>query len=180
LLDQGFPKPPGFNVTSVDSSLEVIHLSDFNPALSIASTPDWMLYWTAHHNSFDALVTRDLAQRTQLVEMYVLSRLRGFAIITWKRPIEDPITEWGQLIAYLPEIRKRFENDESRSRSGTVILLPKPTLGTDNVLDAKDIFGHLANEQGISNKEARDSARTELADVIEASGRSRGDFGDLI
>ena len=146
----------------------------------MTSTPDWMLYWTAHHNDFDALVTRDLAQRTQLVEMYVLSKLRGFSIITWKRPIEDPITEWGQLIAYLPEIRKRLEHDDSRGRSGTVILLPKPTLGTDNVLDAKDIFGKLANDQGISYREARDLAMTELEDVIEASGSNRDDFDDLL
>jgi hypothetical protein len=80
---------------------------------------------------------------------------------------------------HLPAIRRRFENDESRGRSGTVILLPKPTLGSDNVLDAKDIFGELANDQGISNREARDLAKSELEDVINASKGKKGDFGGL-
>jgi hypothetical protein len=178
-LDQGFPKPPGFAVRTVDSSLDVVHLSDFDPQVSASSTPDWMLYWIAHHNGFDSLVTRDLAQRTQLVEMYVLSRLPGFSIITWKRPIEDPVTEWGQLIAYLPAIRKRFDNDQSRGRNGTVILLPKPSLTADNILDAKAIFGELASAQSISNGRARNQAKLELKEVIEEAGGDLDEYQDL-
>jgi len=44
LLDQGFPKPPGFNLAFVDRTVEAVHLSDFAPELSINSTPDWMIY----------------------------------------------------------------------------------------------------------------------------------------
>jgi hypothetical protein len=179
LLDQNFPKPPGFDVRSVDSSLDVQHLSDYDPALSAKSTPDWKLYWIAHKGGFDALVTRDAAQRTQLVEMYVLSKLPGFTIITWKRALEDPVTEWGQLIAYLPEIRKRFENDESLQRTGSIILLPKPKLSSDNVLSASGAFGELAIAQGVSNREARLQAQTELRDVIDISGWDFGEYTEL-
>jgi len=179
LLDQNFPKPPGFDVRSVDSSLDVTHLSDFNSALSATSTPDWKLYWIAHKSGFDALVTRDAAQRTQLAEMFVLSRLPGFTIITWKRALEDPVTEWGQLIAYLPEIRKRFENDESLQRTGSIILLPKPKLSSDHVVSANDAFGELAVAQGTSTREARLQAQNELRDVIDIAGWDPDEYAEL-
>ena len=165
---------------SVDSSLDVTHLSDYNSVLSTTSTPDWKLYWIAHNDGFDALVTRDAAQRTQLVEMFVLSKLPGFTIITWKRALEDPVTEWGQLIAYLPEIRRRFENDDSLQRTGSIILLPKPKLSSDNVLSANDLIGELATAQGVSNREARLQAQSELRDVIELSGWDPDEFSDLL
>jgi hypothetical protein len=180
LLDQGFPNPVGFDVGSVDSSLDVIHLSAYDRSLSENSTPDWMLYWIAHHDGFDAFVTRDLAQRTQLVEMYVLSRLGGFSIISWTRAIEDPVTEWGQLIAYLPEIRKKFENDASRGKSGNVILLPRPTLTAHNLMNANDLFGELAKESGTSNAEARRDVKNELLEVLASIGRNPADFADLV
>ena len=33
LLDQGFPKPPGFDPSDVDRNLEWIHLWDWNPSV---------------------------------------------------------------------------------------------------------------------------------------------------
>jgi hypothetical protein len=180
LLDQSFPKPPGFSVSSVDASLEVQHLSDYRPDLSAKSTPDWMVYWIAHHGAFDAMVTRDAKQRTQSVEMYVLSRLAGFSVITWRTAIEDPVTEWGQLIAYLPELQKKFANDMSRARSGTIVLLPRPSLSADNLMDAGDQFGELANAQGISRAEAMRNSKAELRDIIEVSGLEEDDFADLL
>lgn len=179
LLDQGFPNPVGFDVRSVDSSLDVVHLSAYDRSLSEESTPDWLLYWIAHHDGFDAFVTRDLAQRTQTVEMYVLSRLAGFSIITWTRAIEDPVTEWGQLIAYLPEIRKKFDNDASRRRSGTIILLPRPTLTAQNLLDATNVFGELANDEGTSIVDARRHVRIELLEIVNTLGRNPKEFSDL-
>jgi hypothetical protein len=179
LLDQGFPKPPGFDVRSIDGSLEVIHLNDFDRRLSTNSTPDWLVYWTAHQNSFDAVVTRDASQLSQILEMFVLSRLPGMAVITWRSSIEDPVTEWGQLIAYLPEIRKRLDNDASRSRNGTVILLPKPSLATSGIESARDRFGELVTEQGISNGEAVRDARSDLKTIIEGLGLNLDDFASL-
>lgn len=45
-------------------------------------------------------------------------------MITRRRPIEDPIREWGQLLAYLTEIRRTItENGPS------VVLVPSPRLG---------------------------------------------------
>ena len=47
LLDQGFPKPPGFNPSDVDRNLQWVHLWDWNQELSERSTPDWALYCEA-------------------------------------------------------------------------------------------------------------------------------------
>jgi hypothetical protein len=112
LLDQGFPKPRGFAVQAVDRTVEVVHLHDLDPQLSMQSTPDWMLYCIAVQAGFDALVARDRRQLDEVLEMYVLSRLRSFAVITWRKAIEDPIREWGQLLAYLPEIKKFLKQPE--------------------------------------------------------------------
>ena len=95
LLDQGFPNPPGFTVSAIDHTVEVMNLREFDHSLAENSTPDWVLYCVAAKAGFDALVTRDQAQLNQLVEMYVLSRLKPFTVITWKKPIEDRIREWG-------------------------------------------------------------------------------------
>jgi hypothetical protein len=111
--------------------------------------------------------------------MYVLSRLAGFSIITWTRAIEDPVTEWGQLIAYLPEIRKKFDNDASRRRSGTIILLPRPTLTAQNLLDATNVFGELANDEGTSIVDARRHVRIELLEIVNTLGRNPKEFSDL-
>ncbi|MDA8311485.1 MAG: hypothetical protein M0Z46_12905 [Actinomycetota bacterium] len=57
---------------------------------------------------FDPLVTRDKAQVDQALEMWVLSRLVSFSVVTWRRRIDDPIQEWGRLLAYLPEVKRRL------------------------------------------------------------------------
>ena len=75
-------------------------LYKFDRTLAETSTPDWVLYCRAAEAGFDALVTRDQSQISQPVEMYVLSRLHHFTIVTWKKSVEDPIREWGQLLAY--------------------------------------------------------------------------------
>ena len=123
LLDQGFPNPPGFTVRSIDNTVEVVHLSQFDRTLSQRSTPDWVLYCIAARAGFDAFVTRDQAQTNQLVEMYVLSRLRGFTIITWKKPIEDPVREWDNS----SHICRRLRNDSD-------------SVGLSEVVEAKFCF----------------------------------------
>lgn len=103
LLDQGFPKPTRFVIAELDQSVVVAHLSDFAPELAERSTPDWFIYCAAAEGGFDGLVVRDRSQLDQLAEMYVLSRLRTLSIVTWRKGIDDPVREWGQLLAYLPE-----------------------------------------------------------------------------
>lgn len=73
LLDEGFPNPPGFDLATVDGSVEVIPLAVFDPNLIGVRTPDWYLYLRAHEARFDALVTRDLSQSQQPEEMWTLA-----------------------------------------------------------------------------------------------------------
>jgi hypothetical protein len=175
LLDQGFPKPPGFAVRAVDRTVEVVHLHDYDASLSDNSTPDWMLYCVAAEAGFDALVARDRSQLDQLAEMFVLSRLTGFAVITWRRPIEDPIREWGQLLAYLPEVKKYLKEGPCRA-----ILLPAPTLSSQNLHNPVDTIGMEAQHRGISNTQARRLAQAEIHEGLELSGDDPHRFDQLL
>ncbi len=176
LLDQGFPKPPGFAIRTVDDSIDVLHLFEFDATLSQNSTPDWVLYCVAERAGFDALVTRDLSQTNQLVEMYVLSRLQTFTVITWKRPIEDPVREWGQLLAYLPEVKRRL----AQADHAGVILLPAPALAAQNLLDPNDTIGREATRRAISNQQARTEALTEIRDWIDATDADPAGFSKVL
>jgi hypothetical protein len=180
LLDQGFPKPPGFSIRAVDQTVDVVHLSEFDPTLSETSTPDWVIYCIAAQAGFDALVTRDQAQINQLVEMYVLSRLRRFTVITWKKPIEDPIREWGQLLAYLPEVKKRLRQDPAGREPPGAILLPAPTLTEQNIRRATDAIGLDARRRGVSAAQACDEARREMRDWLEMMDRDPREFDKLL
>jgi hypothetical protein len=175
LLDQSFPKPPGFAVTKLDASVEAIHLFEFDRTLSERSTPDWMLYCLAAEKRFDAFVTRDQSQIGQLVEMYALSRLGRFSVITWRKPIDDPIREWGQLLAYLPEIKKRLGSGPSK-----VIILPNPTITSDNLHDPKATLATEARKLGISVNQARQEALREMRDWLELTGQDEHRFDRLL
>lgn len=175
LLDQGFPKPPGFSVRAVDQTVDVTHLHDFDPNLSARPTPDWMLYCIAAEAGFDALVARDRAQLAQLVEMYVLSRLQDFTVITWRRAVEDPIQEWGQLLAYLPEVKKLLGQ-----RRPKAVLLPAPTLTAQNLHNPIDTLGVEARRRAVSQGQAREEARAEIRDGLEMTGDNPHRFDELL
>jgi hypothetical protein len=175
LLDQGFPKPRGFAVQAVDRTVEVVHLHDLDPQLSMQSTPDWMLYCIAVQAGFDALVARDRRQLDEVLEMYVLSRLRSFAVITWRKAIEDPIREWGQLLAYLPEIKKFLKQPGARA-----ILLPAPTLQSQNVHDPMDTLGAEAAQRGLSLQQIRTEALAEIHDSLQTRGDDPTRFDELL
>jgi hypothetical protein len=175
LLDQGFPKPPGFAVRAVDHTVDVVHLHDFASGLAEVSTPDWMIYCVAAQSGFHALVTRDRAQVDELAEMYVLSRLQGFTVITWRKAIEDPLREWGQLLAYLPEVKKRLEGG-----AGRVLLLPAPVLTAQQFFDPTTTLGVEAKRRGISNKQARDEAKVEIQDWLRMTGQDETRFDALL
>jgi hypothetical protein len=165
LLDEGFPSPPGFRPETIDATVEVVSLRAFDVQLTGSKTPDWYLYLRAQEAGFDALVTRDWHQSEQIEELWALSRT-DLTVITWRRPIEDPVREWGQLLAYLPEVRRMItENGPS------IVFLPSPRLDRKNVQKATGMLGRLATDLSISTQQVRDQARQ----VIEEELASRGE-----
>lgn len=176
LLDQGFPKPPGFDPSSVDRNLEWTHLYDWRRDLSERSTPDWALYCEAAFAGFHALVTRDFTQAEQAEEMVVLSRLTDFHVIAWRQRMEDPISEWGQLLAYLPAIRRHFGEHDSR-----VILLPVPTLASDrNVHRPQDYIASIARSRGQPGAQTRREAFDAMVDWESSVRGERGLYTDRL
>ena len=165
LLDQGFPKPPGFTVRALDRSVSVEHLNDVAPELSQRSTPDWYVYCFAAERGFDALVVRDRSQLDQMTEMYVLSRLSTLTIVTWRKVIDDPVREWGQLLACLPQIRRSCQD-----KGGRAILLPAPTLTSKSYFKPSAALGKRSWKLGVSNRQVRDNARQEIADWLQMHG----------
>lgn len=180
LLDQGFPNPPGFVVKTIDHTVDVLSLHTFDRTLAENSTPDWLLYCVAASAGFDALVTRDRSQLDQLVEMYVLSRLSSFTIITWKKPIEDPVREWGQLLAYLPEVKKHLQPRSGVSIRPEVILLPAPTITDQNLVRAADGVGTYARKHGVSHRQANDNALDEIRAGLNMMARDPYEFDELL
>lgn len=175
LLDQGFPKPPGFAIGAVDATVDVTHLFDFDRGLSDNSTPDWYIYCRAVKRGFDALVTRDLSQTKQAPEMLTLSRLKKFAVICWREPVEDPLVEWGQLIAYMPQIKKRL-NNLTKSK---VILLPKPSLSNKSLKDPDGFLGEISKDRKLSGAQIRHEAEKEIVEwLTEADEVER--FRDML
>jgi hypothetical protein len=166
LLDQGFPKPPRFKLEDVDSNIEATHLYDFDRSLSENSTPDWYLYCRAAEAGLDALVTRDFSQAGQELEMYVLTRLRRFVVLAWRKRMDDPVREWGQLLAYLPEIKKRL----AQPRPPKVVFLPDPSLTEKNFRDPVQTLGEAATDRGISVGQVRREARQEITDWLDRRG----------
>jgi hypothetical protein len=166
LLDEGFPSPPGFRPATVDATVAVVTLREFDGSLVGASTPDWYLYLRAHEAGFDALVTRDWHQSEQPEELWALTRTT-LSIVTWRRPVEDPVREWGQLLAYLPEVR-RMIGDHGPS----IVFLPSPRLDSKSITKAAGMMGQLASDLGVSGKQIRDQARA----VIEADLEDRGEL----
>jgi hypothetical protein len=160
LLDEGFPSPPGFDAAMIDASVEVTTLLEFDRGLVGAQTPDWYLYLRAHEAGFDALVTRDWHQSEQPEELWALTRT-SLSIVTWRRSIEDPVREWGQLLAYLPEVRRMLAE-----HGPSVVFLPSPRLDKSSIRKASAELGKLSSDLGISNKEIRDQARVTIRDEL--------------
>jgi hypothetical protein len=153
LLDEGFPSPPGFRPDMVDATVEVTALREFDRSLTGASTPDWYLYLRADEAGFDALVTRDWRQSEQPEELWTLSRT-ALSIVTGRRSIEDPVREWGQLLAYLPEIRRMLDEN-----GPSIVFLPSPRLDRKSLGKATNLLGKLASSLHVSGQQIRDEAR---------------------
>ena len=172
LLDQGFPKVPTTMINALDHAVEVEHLVDFDPALSQQSTPDWYLYARAAEARFAAFVTRDLSQVSQQAEMLMLSRLPTLSVVTWRHGIEDPVREWGQLLAYLPLVRRACAE-----KGGRVIVLPRPALVSSNFIEPRAQLAELGRRTGASVAQIRRSASNEIHDWLDLAGEPRTRFG---
>jgi hypothetical protein len=157
LLDEGFPSPPGFRPEMVDATVEVVALREFDETLTGSGTPDWYLYLRAHEAGFDALVTRDWHQSEQIEELWTLSRT-DLSVVTWHRPIEDAVREWGQLLAYLPEIRRMISENGPSNRLPPI---PPPRAqesgeGNRNARSAVSGPGHIGAGDPGSSSDGRD------------------------
>lgn len=90
-----------------------------------------------------ALATRDFTQAEQAEEMVCLSRLRDFHVVSWRQRMDDPISEWGQLLAYLPLLRRFLGEHDSR-----VIFLPATTLAHGrNAHPPKEFVAEIARDR---------------------------------
>lgn len=155
----------------MDATVEVVSLRQFDASLAGSSTPDWYLYLRAQEAEFDALVTRDWHQSEQIEELWALSRT-DLSIVTWKRPIEDPVREWGQLLAYLPEVRRMIaENGPS------IVFLPSPRLDRKNLANATGMLGQLGADLGISTEQIRRQAHQIIEEDLDT--RAEHDRFDL-
>lgn len=95
-------------------------------------------------------------------------------VITWAHPIEDAVTEWAQLMAYLPEIKKRLAEDRQR-----MILLPAHRLrGRQNFASATDLLRKQAPETATSYGELRQECLGEIRVMLRK--RKRRDLPELL
>lgn len=158
------PEPPGFDPAKLDGRISFSHLRSFDSALVGRGTPDWYLYLRAEEARFDALVTRDWRQSAQAEEMWALTRTH-LSVVTWSDPINDAVAEWGQLLAYMTEILRLVD-----SHGNCVVLLPRPRLSKRNVVRASEALGILASDEGRSNHEVRNDARTAIDEWLQRDG----------
>jgi hypothetical protein len=175
LLDQNFPSPV-FGLEELDETVQFVPLYRFASELAKESTPDWVIYLAAAAAKFDGIVTRDRSQIDE-PEALVALALTQLCVVTWATPIEDPVTEWAQLMAYIPEIKKRL--DEGLRR---VILLPAPRLRPEQFRMASALLQERAALAKTSANELRSDAlsrmrqeltrrrRTDLVDILDSGG----------
>ncbi len=139
----------------LDRRVSYTHVSSAFPALVTGvSSPDWLLYLAAARGGFDAFVTRDLRQFDQREEMVALW-LSGLTLITWTKMMDDPVTEWGQLLAYGPQLRKALM---AAGYQPTVFRLPVPRLAATESATARERIGRMSSDEHVSVPELRDQA----------------------
>ena len=146
LLDQNFPEAP-IEVVRLDATVDLVHLRTFDPSLTQPQTPDWFIYLRAAEAGFDALVTRDWHQMEQTEELWVLANLH-ISVVSWRDVVEDAVVEFGQLLAYMPQIKRHLDTGRPR-----VVLLPKPQLNTSSYINPRDRLGQLAADEGVAHGE---------------------------
>lgn len=164
LLDEGFPSP-GFDPSLLDPDLQVVALRDFDASLVNMKTPDWYLYLRADEEGFDALVTGDLGQSGQADEMWTLTRTR-LSVVTWRRAEPDPVVQWGQVMAYLPAIRRAILQD-----GPSIVSLPPARLERRQLGKAVAQLSVIAAEEGRAVAEVRREAQRSVREALLGRGQ---------
>lgn len=172
LLDNDFPKPVFANLAELDGATDFVHFADAFPADARSSTPDWMIYLLAEAAGFVGVVTRDRRQLEDEDSMVVLSSLT-VSVVTWRRGVDDPATLWGQLVAYMPQVRSILE----RAGPG-VVVLPSPTLPPRALVKASDLGTARQRYDQLSWPERK--SRSTSAVRQELRRRRREDLGRLL
>lgn len=142
----------------------MVALRDFDKRLVGNATPDWYLYLRADEEGLHALVTGDLNQSGQAAEMWTLTRTR-LSVVTWRHPEPDPVVAWGQVVAYLPEIRRMI-----REHGDSIIYLPRARLTTQQLGKGNDHLGVIASEEGRSVAEVRRQAEQAVREALAERG----------
>jgi hypothetical protein len=153
-------------LANVDATIQATHVFDHDPGLVAAGVPDWLLYLRAADDGFDAIVTRDWHQLDQPEELWVLANLR-ITVVSWRRPFNDPVAEWGHLLAYLPQLKRRIERRQPR-----VLLLPPPQLSKGNEVNPREALGRYARQQGRAVGEVLEEARSAVHDFLIRTERA--------
>jgi len=120
-----------------------------------------LIYLAAQSGGMDGVVTRDLEQIRDPDSLVALI-LTDMCVITWATPIEDSVSEWAQLVAYMPEIKKRLREDRRR-----ILLLPAPRLRNDQTLKASDILGEMASQRNTTAGELRYACFKRMRKVLK-------------
>lgn len=172
LLDQNFPKPVFEDIAELDRSTRFEHFSDIAPDLAAVSTPDFMVYLVGEAQGFTGVVTRDLSQLEDDDSLVTLAHLT-LSVVTWKRGVDDALVLWGQLLAYMPQVRRLL----GQSGPG-IVVLPAPRLGPQHLFKASSIGRGRQAVDKVSWPERQqrslDAIRTELHD------RGRDDLTNLL
>jgi hypothetical protein len=113
-------------------------------------------------------VTRDFRQSGQAEEMWTLTRT-DISVVTWRKPLDDPIVEWGQVMAYLPEIRRVIFQ-----LGPAIVFLPRPQLSKDSLTKATDALAALAKEERRSRQEVCTQPSNRFARGWTGTANSRG------
>ncbi|MDQ3913906.1 MAG: hypothetical protein M3323_01050 [Actinomycetota bacterium] len=173
LLDQTFPNPK-LPVEELQTNVEYVHLSSHAPELSRASTPDWMVYLVAEAGGFNGVVTNDYRQVAQAEELIALTRLH-LSVVTWREAMNDPVTAWALIVAYMPEIVKALAN-----HGPSIFLLPVPRLIPEgNIVKALDRARDLSsNEWGTSYPEQTTASMEIMRSTLKQ--RRRQDLAELL
>lgn len=144
--------------------MDVVALRDFDAALVSKRIPDWYLYLRADEAGFDALVTGDLQQSGQADEMWALTRTK-LSVVTWRAAEEDPVVQWGQVMAYLPEIRRMIAE-----HGPSIVSLPRARLTRSQLDKASAHLGVIADEEGRAVAEVRREAEQSVREALTARG----------
>lgn len=105
----------------------------------------------------------------------MLSRLPRLSIVTWRKGIDDPVREWGQLLAYLPDVKRRCLES-----GGRAIVLPTPSLSNSSFHNPADTIGIEATNRRVSTREIHAAARAEIADWLALSDQPTNRFDRLL